>query len=84
MAWDEEAAGNTFESYGRYLGYPTCCIKAFMFDLPPGVNAFTGTGFVPCCECVLLLPKLLVERINKARVHAVPFQLEAHPVNLPE
>ena len=71
-----------FMDYGRYFGYPECCIKDFIkrvgiFRSTKGLKMekrkLHGTGYVPCPECNKLDKKTLIETIKKNRAHPQPF-----------
>jgi hypothetical protein len=77
--------------YGRYLGYPDCCIEAFgdvaiPFILRPEISRQASfEGFLPCPSCA---KKLLAgditynELINPNRKCSVPFGLHNHEQKL--
>lgn len=59
---------------GLQLGYPPCCIAAFVrgeqlrgvrdYDIPAD---YLNTGFVPCRDCATVKPSLVIEHINNHR-----------------
>ena len=54
---------------GKGLGYPDCCIQAFLtedFRTRP-IRKLEGTGYVPCAECNKKSPQELVSIINANR-----------------
>lgn len=61
---------------GYGLGYPTCCIKAFlelshMTDYT--VRKLQGTGFIPCIHCNnTKTTGEMVDEINRARNSDLP------------
>lgn len=61
---------------GVGLGYPTCCIKAFVdleHMLDPEKRKLTGTGFIPCARCNSNKTTMdLVNEINHARDPKLP------------
>lgn len=73
-----------FISYGRYFGYPDCCIEDFVKRVkqfkegkvgvrPKEKRKLHGTGYVPCPECNKLDKKTLVATIKANRAHDQPF-----------
>jgi len=59
---------------GEFLGYPDCCIQAFLKrDKKPTSFKLRGTGYIPCEECNKLDEKTLIERIQSKRKCPVPF-----------
>lgn len=61
---------------GIALGYPTCCIKAFVnleHMLDPVPRKLVGTGYVPCPHCNETKTTMeLVDTINRAREPGIP------------
>lgn len=57
---------------GLNLGYPPCCIAAFVrgeqlardYVAPP---EYDNTGFRPCRDCALVKPELVIAHINAHR-----------------
>jgi hypothetical protein len=63
-----------YRNLGDYLGYPRCCVEAFISEAPPRRDShFKGTGFVPCRRCELKLPEVLIDEIKKNRKHPEEF-----------
>lgn len=72
----------TWNKIGRFLGYPECCIRAFVSEIPSEeqVQVANGTGFIPCKEHtrqVLSGQKKLGDLI-KNRFFSVPFPASGH------
>lgn len=68
----------SFRTLGIYLGYPACCIDAFVkfkhFKEDVSNWPLIGTGFVPCKRCAeKKSARMLADEINRLRVHPVPF-----------
>ena len=61
---------------GIALGYPTCCIKAFIALKHLGDDRerkLQGTGYVPCDHCdKTKTTQELVDTINRARESSIP------------
>lgn len=58
---------------GTLLGYPECCISAFInHELPPTIKPWFGTGYRPCIECLKKDSAQLVKEINSRRVQGIP------------
>ncbi len=71
------------QTYGKFFGYPDCCIKSFgeiaiLFLLrPTEVKQATLNGFVPCLACAKkLIAKQITyeELINPNRRCTIPFK----------
>lgn len=73
-------------TYGRFLGYPDCCIKAFgdpvrvyFRSRPTVVQEQFRNGFLPCADCATKLADGSItheELINPRRKCSVPFKSE--------
>jgi len=69
---------------GSYLGYPDCCIAAFMQQCErgePGADGvWTGTGFIPCPahrdEANANFPLFVAKHITPRRKASTPFPHE--------
>lgn len=70
------------EDFGILMGYPKCCIHAFVYGDSPGKHrSFNGTGFIPCRDCDSLARAMgtnaFVERhIAPNRKVSTPFPIE--------
>ena len=64
-----------WEVFGRYFGYPECCIKAFLIGSHRGgpKRKLHGTGYIPCTECNEKLECELLNSIKTNRKHYLPF-----------
>lgn len=72
----------SWEMWGKYFGYPKCCIDFFVSEIipktyngvykPPAKLAFTG--FVPCPKCNKIKTEdQMISEINKNRLSDKPF-----------
>ena len=61
--------------FGKYYGYPNCCITALMKGEQHKDNVFVGTGFLPCCSCSNKNPFEIVDIINTNRISPDKFTL---------
>lgn len=59
--------------HGKYYGYPSCCINAFLRGEQNHDNIFVGTGFLPCNSCSKKDPDEILKIIGTNRVCAKPF-----------
>lgn len=70
---------NTWELFGRFYGYPTCCVAAFI-NMEHLVNKtkrqFNGTGYIPCSSCNNLSEAELLATIASNRLCSQPFPEE--------
>lgn len=75
--------------YGEYLGYPSCCIKAFgdraipFVFRPKIVQEMTLNGFLPCEKHAMELRLGRItydELINPHRKCSIPFKTENNTV----
>lgn len=61
---------------GYGLGYPTCCIKAFLLLshlTDPTIRKLQGTRFIPCVHCnETKTTGEMVDEINRARNPNLP------------
>lgn len=64
--------------YGRWFGYPSCCIDAFRDVRRRSVDSvFDGSGFVPCKKCdETKTQHQLLEEISNRRIAEEPFMLD--------
>lgn len=68
----------SWEEFGRFFGYPECCIEAFVSFESVGVTRkLDGTGYKPCQACNQLPEAVLIERINQNRICPIPFPTES-------
>lgn len=58
---------------GRWLGYPECCIEAFLTQDEAPVTAYEGTGYIPCVECRKKSMRKLLTEIAIRRKCDTPF-----------
>ena len=68
---------NKWWLYGKYFGYPNCCIEAFMKgEHMKGLehNKFYGTGFVPCKDCYNKNVEDVINIINTNRISPTVFE----------
>lgn len=65
-----------WEYWGTQMGYPSCCIKAFLDGKQQFDSVFHGTGFLPCKECNKKDPTKLLKHIDKHRLINYPFPYE--------
>lgn len=68
----------TFEEWGRYFGYPECCIKWFVehagTKLTTSQNAVHGhRGFIPCPSCADKVTRETLHTLLVDRKCALPF-----------
>lgn len=64
--------GRWWMMLGLQLGYPPCCIAAFVrgeqlahdYEIPA---EYHKTGFVPCRECAAVKPSIVIEYIQNHR-----------------
>lgn len=74
----EQLRDQIWSNFGRYYGYPTCCIAAFVqlkhreYEERHELT-LEGWGFVPCKKCMTKSRVQLILEINAARQHPVPF-----------
>lgn len=68
----------SWESAGRWYGYPPCCRRAFTRWDHVGMPArpLNGTGFVPCRLCMRHTARVLIARITKLRRCPTPFPID--------
>lgn len=59
--------------HGKYYGYPSCCIDAFLEGKQNFHNVFVGTGFLPCNSCSKKDPHEVMKVINTNRVCPTSF-----------
>ena len=61
--------------WGRYFGFPECCVKSFLTMEHVGGpdRKLWGTGYVPCLICNEKSEDELVETINSTRKSKLPF-----------
>lgn len=62
-----------WRDWGRKLGYPECCIEAFIKEEQHHFNIFTGTGFLPCKDCNKKDPREVLKYIDSHRQIGLPF-----------
>lgn len=67
--------------FGKYFGYPNCCIAAFLKGEKVFKNIFSGTGFLPCKKCKLLPTEDLLLTINTNRICPEEFTLERRSIH---
>lgn len=69
-------------SFGRYFGYPDCCIMEFLEYMSTYSKGKTprrekrklyGTGYVPCKKCNTKSEEQLLANIDKNREHNKAF-----------
>ena len=67
-----------FKDFGRYFGYPKCCIDSFCSGNYAinitWVNNYYGTGFVPCKKCSELPIDKLINIIDNNRQEVLTFR----------
>lgn len=62
---------------GKQYGYPECCIEEFVkLEHIGEVRKLHGTGYIPCKKCNEKSEKELINTINAARNHCLPFPKE--------
>ena len=71
------------ETYGKFNGYPDCCINSFYITSlkeykRPTANQITAsnqTGFIPCQDCSLLVisGNIKLKELIKNRICEIPF-----------
>lgn len=68
----------TWHDFGRYFGFPECCIESFStlehVGGPP--RKLYGTGYIPCPECNKKTKRQLLATIKKTRLARKPFPEE--------
>lgn len=66
---------DSYEIFGRYYGFPQCCIDSFrtMKHVGGKPRKLTGTGYIPCLKCNEKSEEDLVAEITKLRVCKSPF-----------
>lgn len=62
--------------WGVQMGYPSCCIEAFLDGKQQYDSVFHGTGFLPCKCCNKKHPSDVLEYIDKHRLVGYPFPYE--------
>ena len=64
--------------WGRYFGFPECCVKSFLtMEHVGGLDRkLWGTGYIPCLKCNEKSEDELVETINSTRKSRLPFPNE--------
>lgn len=68
---------DSWELAGRFFGLPVCCIKQFVYGpRRRGVDHFTGSGYIPCDECVKRPKQEVIDEINRHRFCDKPFPKE--------
>lgn len=70
---------NTWDIFGKYYGFPQCCIDAFNAGLHIGDRVkrqFSGTGYIPCNACNQKTEAELLEAISQKRIASDPFPEE--------
>lgn len=60
---------------GQFLGYPACCVQAFIDMQQVAGTAFEGTGFRPCRRCADKPVYLVLMEIATNRIYEKPFPL---------
>lgn len=77
-----ESVKNGLVKQGNRLGYPKCCIDAYVDMKNHGGTqlnhdtVFNGTGYIPCKECAKLDPNELLKIIDAKRsIRELPFPL---------
>lgn len=62
-------------SWGRYFGYPDCCIRDFesRSRAPKEPRKLHGTGYIPCPTCNMKSEEELIQAIDTKRQHDKPF-----------
>ena len=73
---------NKWWLFGKYFGYPNCCIEAFMKgEHVKGLehNKFYGTGYVPCKKCSTKNVDVIIKTINTNRISPTMFENKIKP-----
>lgn len=65
-----------WENYGTLMGYPPCCIEAFLKGEQTFNCVFSGTGFLPCGDCNKLPPEKILKYIDTHRQSATIFPFD--------
>ena len=61
-----------FRAFGRYYGYPSCCVEAFIgrrVKAPEG--DWSGTGYIPCERCITKIGRRGFETFVKFAIRPV-------------
>lgn len=56
-----------WKMWGKWYGYPDCCVDALCKGEQKRGGYFTGTGFVPCIKCYDRNPEDVVAHIKVNR-----------------
>ena len=69
---------DNFYIFGKYFGFPDCCIESF-YTLehvggPP--RKLSGTGYIPCLKCNEKTEEELIAAIQENRECKTPFPKE--------
>lgn len=68
---------DTFYVFGKFFGFPECCIKSFYSMEHVGdCRKLAGTGYIPCLKCNEKTEAELIAVISKNRVCKTPFPFE--------
>jgi hypothetical protein len=82
MGWSPEKEPDNIHDLGLWLGYPRCCVSAFLvrYDIwpKPTPSPGPGHGYIPCPKCSekgvsMGWPKFIEEIITPNRMCPDPF-----------
>lgn len=68
----------TWTDFGRYFGFPECCIEDFLSrdSAPKESRKLRGTGYTPCLKCNEKSEEELIDIINSNRQARTEFPVE--------
>lgn len=69
----DEKTKYVWKMWGKWYGYPDCCVDAFCKGKQKKGGVFTGTGFVPCAKCYDRDPEDILTQVSVNRLSAQPF-----------
>lgn len=64
---------NVWSIWGRFYGYPECCVEAFCKGEQVFSTQWSGTGFLCCDSCLSVTYNDMVDKINSRRIAINPF-----------
>lgn len=64
---------HVWKMWGKYYGYPDCCVEAFLKGEQHFGGYFSGTGFVPCEKCHFRPVEDVVQQILTNRISCEEF-----------
>ncbi len=72
--YTDEQRLKVWEMWGKYFGFPSCCIEAFLKGEHKKGGYFCGTGFVPCEKCYDKPVEEVMNVIKVNRICPTPFE----------